>query len=1067
MRTASCIHPVLVLWTCMFACIPLVQGEETPLCRRVSVRYDNKPLAEALQDLGEKAGVRFSGLADLPETDRMVTYRAENKAAGRIATRILMPRGVTLQEANGSSPAVVRLGPMHEFKVKPEPVFEFEEKPRIERGGDRTTITFASRGWCDATVTIEEKGGGKIHRHLASGVLGINAPEPFQWNSKKQVLVWDGKDDQGKYVRNPENTVVRVSLGLKPLFERTLFWSPEKRLGEGQLSICPAPEGVYVHDPSRLAQLRLFDHEGRYVRTVYPFPSEKLDEVTELKWQACPQDGLRIPLRYRCSYFYPDSMLPMTPNTMPMNKTRGCLAVHGNRVFLVSGPLFRLASDGSSGGLPVMGPKVSFHVYRKIWAAIEGDVNPSSVAFSPDGRRLYVTGYHWSSGFHAPYEWLNGVRRLDAEAPAEKPDPKAKKMPGPDPEMPAFVGRLMLSEWKADRCANGGGTEPGQFRCATSVACDSKGRVYVTDHMNDRVQVFSPEGEFLKAFSVRRPSVVAIHPKNGEIYVFSWRMSNQWYSNDGALWSRDKVKPVLTRFGPFEDPKTICTYALPMPELVPDGGRRRHLSILNTGITAALDFWTKPVTLWFAPRNSSMSTDESGWHDVGIMVYTLGEKNLVLKKDFSKVARRNVVRMRPPSQAMGRLSVNPKTGNVFLCEGGIKGGNMYFREIWTVSEIDPETGRVRATGAPTRLEDMCFDMEGHAVMRSNFHVVRYDLSNPGSWREVPWDYGERVKPWLGALAVPGSTCGGGFGVSPNGNLAVTHQLSLSVIDNINVNHNRWGMVDTRAIPHGTSKPYKPAIYQGRGMGKRCVLVHIFDRAGKLVSEDVLQGFGDAKGLRMDRHNDLYILSGGRRAIGGKPLSTRAGGAEPALLDSQYGRTGTLMKFRPGRGKLLASAKHAKLPLPPDALPERHPEVVGSNPRWVEGAEWMYGGVGLPMPGGCWCSQSRFDLDLFGRSFVPEAIRGKIAVLDANGNLVLRVGQLGNVDDGKPLIPDGGPPNTRSIGGDETALFWPANVATHSDRRLFIHDWGNARIVSVKLGYHAEECVELGDVSLEK
>ena len=31
---------------------------------------------------------------------------------------------------------------------------------------------------------------------ISSGVLGLNAPEPFQWNSRKQVLVWDGMDDR-------------------------------------------------------------------------------------------------------------------------------------------------------------------------------------------------------------------------------------------------------------------------------------------------------------------------------------------------------------------------------------------------------------------------------------------------------------------------------------------------------------------------------------------------------------------------------------------------------------------------------------------------------------------------------------------------------------------------------------------------------------------------------------------------------------------------------------------------------------------------------------------------------
>ena len=36
-----------------------------------------------------------------------------------------------------------------------------------------------------------------------------------------------------------------------------------------------------------------------------------------------------------------------------------------------------------------------------------------------------------------------------------------------------------------------------------------------------------------------------------------------------------------------------------------------------------------------------------------------------------------------------------------------------------------------------------------------------------------------------------------------------------------------------------------------------------------------------------------------------------------------------------------------------------------------------------------------------------------------------------------------------------------DVAGHTDHRLFIADFGNARIVSVKLGYHASEKIALG------
>ena len=46
---------------------------------------------------------------------------------------------------------------------------------------------------------------------------------------------------------------------------------------------------------------------------------------------------------------------------------------------------------------------------------------------------------------------------------------------------------------------------------------------------------------------------------------------------------------------------------------------------------------------------------------------------------------------------------------------------------------------------------------------------------------------------------------------------------------------------------------------------------------------------------------------------------------------------------------------------------------------------------------------------------------------------------------------------------EAALFNACYVATHTDRRIFIADVGNGRIVSVKLGYRAEEKMALKNV----
>jgi hypothetical protein len=73
----------------------------------------------------------------------------------------------------------------------------------------------------------------------------------------------------------------------------------------------------------------------------------------------------------------------------------------------------------------------------------------------------------------------------------------------------------------------------------------------------------------------------------------------------------------------------------------------------------------------------------------------------------------------------------------------------------------------------------------------------------------------------------------------------------------------------------------------------------------------------------------------------------------------------------------------------------------------------------------------------------------VAALDSAGNLILRIGRYGNVDE------------------EGIRLMHGAYVATHTDRRLFIADPGNARIVSVKLDYHATQRAALKDVAEDK
>jgi hypothetical protein len=51
----------------------------------------------------------------------------------------------------------------------------------------------------------------------------------------------------------------------------------------------------------------------------------------------------------------------------------------------------------------------------------------------------------------------------------------------------------------------------------------------------------------------------------------------------------------------------------------------------------------------------------------------------------------------------------------------------------------------------------------------------------------------------------------------------------------------------------------------------------------------------------------------------------------------------------------------------------------------------------------------------------------------------------------PPLRSAGRKKPRSIGGDEVALIYACYVGPHRDRRLFIADAGNGRVLSVKIG----------------
>jgi len=950
-----------------------------------------------------------------------------------------------------------------EFRVKREGPFEFATKPTITRNGDRVTIAFETKALCDVTVAIEEateKGTGtaaalrsqppfpRIVRHLVSGALGPNAPAPFKRNTMRQVIVWDGKDDFGTYLDDTDRLTVRVSLGLDPRFERTLLWVPKRRAAADRPLMGAAEEGVYVFNGgSGMDSIILYDHDGRYVRTIYPFARDKIAKVRGIQRIVYPQErvaGREDATTALKTNFLQSTMLTSgtsggfhaayrgvtlghptvsarTAHWAMYGKAANAMDVRASRIALAHVYLNRLGAAGATDGLPLHGPKTSItHGDRKQ----KQNVPPYSTALSPDGKWLYLTGYHFGYVRTASQDlrWLDHVNTLPVvmrlDLTADKP-------------MTVFKGAADVKQ---------AGSDNDHFTVPAGVEVDERGRVYVADYINNRVQVYGADGRYLKTIKAYRPAHVAVHRKTGQIYVWSWRVYNQHVTED--------VKRVVVHYGPFDDPREI-----ERAQFAPQDQRLPKYRMCPVDFVAELDSWSDPVRFWLAePWGETNVLTRGKLRRSGIEIREWRDGALKTVHTFNRDVQRARVPVAAPRHYRQRLYVNPKNGRCYVAEGT---GSAVGKSFRTLFELDPETGRMRIVEIPFDAEDMAFGLDGRAYLRSVNVLVRYD---PETWREVPWDYGvqrERVAfGWMSGtrrthavsgLLMPadGNWHHGGMAATPQGHVVVACGLNISM------------QVRTTAKYVHRGKKYTPTVYPGRLMGGRAgaTTLHVWDERGRLLHEDVAPGLGDLYGIGMDRDHNLYLMSAATRVLDGKRYVNAM--------------TGTLAKFPAERGRVLVR-DGAKVPLPKSDYPDRPIDVVSApqGPAWFKDAEWLYGGVGYggKNPGnGCACWNARFDLDEFARSFAPEVDRYRVAVLDKAGNLILRIGRYGNVDDGKPLVENGGPAVPRSVGGDEVALYHAPYLATHTDRRLFIADPGNGRILSVRLGYHATERVNLKDV----
>lgn len=919
-----------------------------------------------------------------------------------------------------------------ELQVKRKNVFEFTKEPIITKSGDTISIEFSVKDFCDVTVAVQNL-DGDIVRHLASGVLGEKAPLPFVKNSLDQKIIWDSKDDRGRYIDDIKSINIRVSLGLKPMYEKDLYQTPYKRIS-GLPAIATGPEGLYVFEGYGRDQLRLFNHKGEYIKTVYPFPASQIEKVKGLEWISYGGRE-KTPFKYSA---YHQTLLSSGDNGPSAfgysvgysglnGKGATTICVQGKQLLIGFERINRLQIDGSTGGLNIKGPDIGIARKKGDGDNNKGIIGPASSAFSPDGKTVYFTGYLWHYGYSGYGQSGNFpvVMKLNYET---------------DDKPVVFAGKIKQEEF---------GSGPDQFNTPSSVDTDTKGNVYVSDFWNNRIQVFDPTGKLIKSIESPKPARVLIHKVTNEIYVFSYGLVGVPPSLQTVEWSDfNKFPKTISTFSAFPECNKLSSEEFPL------GGIRVDMFFQGNTAQIALDSWSKTPAFWVVTKKFVMndadasywgvkSAPEKDWLNGAIRRIEKIDNKWVEQDNLGKRVEKDIVRPKPPQWNIQHLFVNPKSKKLFVGEADSGPTGKAFREL---IEIDTESGASKIVKLPFNPMDIAFDLDGLIYMRTMAVLARYNME---TWKEVPFDYGAEMlsvgddggmggttSPVISGLMLPATNAvcyhQGGLDVNVNGDILVAC-------------HNRTTMSESKVAGQGHGKlraftEYKPDIYPGCLISATSVCLHVWDKQGKVKFQNMVPGCPQTDGVFLDKNDNVYIMAVPARQLKGKELDD--------------GMSSTIIKFNQQKGKFIS--RGGEVPLPVAQEPKRPQEVFG---YWVEDFEWMYGGVGFAgfssrvSGGGCACWFARFKLDYFARTIAPEPMQYSVAVLDSNGNLITRIGRYGNVD-------SAGPKSKEPLGGDEVGLFHPCFVGTLTDKKLFISDIGNERIVSVKLGYHTEKVLPI-------
>jgi sugar lactone lactonase YvrE len=852
----------------------------------------------------------------------------------------------------------------------------------VAKNGADTVITFAVLASTDVEVAVLNA-EGRVVRSLAAGVLGDKNPPPAPLQpGLSQKLSWDGKGDWNLPVGSGPFKV-RVRLGMGAAYGGTVGDSPYNFRG----MTC---HGMTVD--SKNGDLYYFFKRGRDQQLlclrVYDRNGRYLREIMPFGERVFSDAAARaafganpIPGTER---FAPVSRTSLWPVYYPVTSNDGNAApVEALGLFGwdPAAPGTLLLSDGY------------FTAFWRVRAEDGRPGSPFAQALWPKDKGPGPAAVGPVTGACSPDGKSIYFTALCRPAPAgsrqnpDWPEGRIYRWDAAASQMTVFADVPLPEGWVP--APQPWGTPSNGFQSLGGIEVAQDGTVLVCDTAAGKVRMFGADGKETGALEAQGAFRLGLDPRRGALYVLTrakWR-------------ERNLGKNTVLKFAAIK-PGERPVASLPLP---------------RGGLRLAVDGSGETPQLWVADASEPYSSElERG----NLLRIEEQDGGLRIAEDLAE-------RGKAAAAVAARMAVDKDADLVYLHDGY----GAYLRYDGRSGEY---AGQVDAKGQPQPImgSELCVRRDG-MIYVSGATTGSYG----GPWIRLNRDLNPAPLPdGRKAFADRYGKMGGGyFGsqgscVTPDGHLYFNGMYAFRVGAIFEVLPDGQPGRGPRLTEYLS---IKPAV----GGFKGALIAPLQDKSG---------------GVEIDQQGNIYA-----------GLFVDGIGASSGGDAAKIPGTGAVVKFGPEGG--------AELPDPSLCKPGEQYQIYKNDPQTmpaqvkgegaISGDYWAPGGPGkklldgakrvypllAPFSVNCGCQTPRFDVDDYGRLYIPDAHLCMVRVLDNEGNEILRFGRYANFDGAATAAED-------KAWGIPTA--YPV-AAKATGKHIYVADSANRRVLRVDPVWAAE------------